>query len=298
MSGFTAVDLSQLPAPSIVEELDFETLFAAMLADLQARDVSYNALVEGDPAFIILEAAAYRELLIRQRVNEAARAVMLAYAQGADLENLGALSNVEPLILDPGDEAAFPPIPPTKEDDDDYRRRIQLAPEGISTAGPEGAYIFHALSADGDVLDVAATSPAPGEVVISVLSQIGDGTASAELIETVDTKLSDEGLRPLTDEVTVQSATIVNYSLEATILFKSGPDSAVVMASVQTAVDVYIAAHHALGVDVTLSGIYAALHQAGVQNAVLAAPVADLAIDADSAAFCTSVTLTDGGVNE
>lgn len=131
-----------------------------------------------------------------------------------------------------------------------------------------------------------------------MLSQIGDGTASPELIELVDLKLSDEGLRPLTDEVTVQSATIVNFSLAATIYFKSGPDSALVLESVQTAVDDYISAHHALGVDVTLSGIYAALHQPGVQNAVLAAPAVDLVIDPDSAAYCTGVTLTDGGVNE
>ena len=46
-----------------------------------------------------------------------------------------------------------------------------------SVAGPTGAYEFHALSADGDVKDAAATSPAPGEVVVTVLSRTGDGAA-------------------------------------------------------------------------------------------------------------------------
>ena len=79
MAGsFTAVDLSRLVAPTVVETLDFETIFAAMLADLQARDSAFSALVESDPAYKILEVAAYRELLIRQRVNDAGRAVMLA----------------------------------------------------------------------------------------------------------------------------------------------------------------------------------------------------------------------------
>lgn len=65
--GFTAVDLSQLPAPSVVETLDFETILQAMLDDLLARDPDFSALVESDPAYKILEVAAYRELLLRQR---------------------------------------------------------------------------------------------------------------------------------------------------------------------------------------------------------------------------------------
>ena len=64
------------------------------------------------------------------------------------------------------------------ESDPDFRRRIQLAPEGFSVAGPEGAYIFHALSADPGVLDACATSPSPGEVVVTVLARAGDGTAA------------------------------------------------------------------------------------------------------------------------
>ncbi len=35
------------------------------------------------------EENAYREVIWRQRVNEAARAVMLAYATGADLDQIG-----------------------------------------------------------------------------------------------------------------------------------------------------------------------------------------------------------------
>lgn len=298
MPGFTAVDLSQLPAPDVVESLDFETIFAAMLADLQARDSTFSALVESDPAYKILEVAAYRELIIRQRINEAAKAVMLAYAEGDDLVNLGALMNVSQLLLEPGDENAVPPIPPTYETDTDFRRRIQLAPESFSVAGPEGAYIYHTLSADADVLDASAISPSPGEVLVSVLSRIGDGTASPTLLATVEAALTDEDVRPLTDSVTVQSATIVDYVVTATIYFYAGPDSAVVMSTAQQAIDDYVASQHRIGLDVTLSGIYAALHQPGVQRVELAAPAADIVIDRESAANCSAITLTDGGVDE
>ena len=91
MAGaFTVVNLSQLPAPNVVESLDFETILAEMIADLQGRDPTFTALVESDPAYKILEVCAYRELLMRQRVNESAKAIMLAYATGADLDQLGA----------------------------------------------------------------------------------------------------------------------------------------------------------------------------------------------------------------
>ncbi len=142
MSTFTAVDLSRLPAPEVVESLDFEVIFADMLATLQQLDPQFTALTESEPAYKLLQVAAYREMNLRQRANDSVRAVMLAYAKGADLDHLGALLGVQRYVLDEGNPALS--VPPTYESDADFRRRIQLAPEGFSVAGPEGAYIFHA----------------------------------------------------------------------------------------------------------------------------------------------------------
>lgn len=299
MAGsFTAVDLSQLAAPDVVETLDYEVILAAMVSDLQSRDPAFTALVESDPAFKILEVAAYRETLIRQRVNDGAKAVMLAYAGGADLDQIAANYNVERLVLDSGDPDAIPPVAPTLESDTDLRRRVQLSFEGFSTAGPVGAYVFHALGADPDVLDVSVASPAPGDVVVSVLSRQGDGTASTGLISAVDAVLSSDTVRPLTDNVTVQSATIVNYSVTAVLTVLPGPDGSVVLAQAQAALDAYIAETRRLGRDVTRSGLFAALHQPGVQNVTLTAPAADVVIADDEASFCTGTNVTVGGVGE
>jgi len=155
----TSIDLSQLSAPDVVDELSFTVIRDAMLADLAVRDPNLSNLPTSDPSYKVLEVAAYRELLLRQRVNDASVAVMLAYATGSDLDNLGALPwmNTPRLVVDPGDENAIPPIEPTYETNDDYRARLQLALEGFSTAGPEGAYLFHAKSASGLVKDVSAT---------------------------------------------------------------------------------------------------------------------------------------------
>lgn len=299
MAGaFTAIDLSRLPFPDVVETLDFEVIFAAMLADFQSRYPEFSALVESDPVFKVLEAAAYRELLIRQRVNEAAKAVTLAYAAGADLDQIAANFNVQRLVIVPANPDAIPPVEAVLEPDADLRRRVQLAFEGLSTAGPEGAYIFHALGAHPDVLDASATSPVPGEVLVSVLSRVGDGTPAAPVLAAVDTTLSAEDVRPLTDQVTVQAAEIIEFQVTAALTLYPGPDSAVVLADANARLADYLARNRRLGRDVTRSGIFAALHTEGVQNVALTQPAADLVITPTQAAFATATTVTVAGTAE
>jgi phage-related baseplate assembly protein len=65
----------------------------------------------------------------------------------------------------------------------------------MSVAGPSAAYEYFARSASGKVAAVRATSPAR-RVVIAILSSDGDGTASAELIATVQAAVNDEDARP------------------------------------------------------------------------------------------------------
>ena len=300
MSGYSAIDLSLLPVPDVVETLDYEVILAAMKADLAARapDLAAVLALESEPLVKLLEVCAYREVLIRARVNDAAQAVTLARATGTDLDNLAALFGVARLVINPGDPLAVPPVAATLESDADLRRRAQLALEGFSTAGPEGAYVFHALSADADVLDVSATSPSPGDVLVTVLSRTGSGTAPAPLLATVQAALNADDVRPLCDNVVVQSAAIVSYAITATLYFYPGPDSAVVMAAAQAAATAYAAAQHRIGRDVTISGLHAALHQPGVQRVVLTSPSAALTIGSAQASWCTAITLINGGVDE
>lgn len=295
-STFTAVDLSRLPAPAIVETLDFETIYADMLARLVALCPAFDATVESDPAVKLLEIAAYRELLIRARVNDAARAVMAAYATGADLDNLAALFGVTRLIIAPADPVTGAAA--VTESDDALRRRMILAPESFSVAGPTGAYIFHALSADARVLDASAISPAPGEVLVTILSRDGDGTAAPDLIAAVTAYLSDETRRPLTDALTVQSAEIVPFALDATITTFAGPDSAIVLAQSRAQLDAYLAESFRLGRDINRARLHAAMYCAGVQDIPIASPAATLVLGPTQAARCTGVTIGYGGVAE
>ncbi|MGJ8514674.1 hypothetical protein R84981_001129 [Carnimonas sp. R-84981] len=295
----SAIDLSRLPSPHVVEPLDVETIFSDMLANLKEKEPTLvNGLSDSDPAWKLLQVCAYREMIVRQRVNDAARAVMLAYAQGSDLDQIAALFGVERLVIDPGDESAVPPVPATYEGDDNLRYRTQISLDGISVAGPEGAYRFHALSVSGEVLDASATSPSPGEVLVTVLARAGNGKASKELLDQVNQSVNAENVRPLTDHVTVQSASIKEYRVKATLYLYAGPDAGVVIAAAKAGAEQYAKDRHLIGQDVTLSGVYGALQQPGVQRVELKEPNANIVIDRTEASFCTGIDITFGGVDE
>ena len=297
----TPIDLSRLAAPSVVETIDFETLYAERKARLvalypadQQAEVLATLALESEPLAILLQENTYREIVLRQRINDAARAVMLAYAQGSDLDHLASLFGVERLVVTPADPETGALA--VMESNTDLRKRTQIAPQGFSVAGPEGAYISHALNADGRVLDASAVSPAPCEVLVTILSRDGDGSAPQDLVDAVADALGDDNVRPLTDFVTVQSAEIVTYTVHASLITFPGPDSSVVIAEASAMLNAYIAETHRIGRTVPLSGIYAALHVAGVQRVELLAPVADIAIDRTQAPYCIGVTVEHGGI--
>ncbi|WP_046079990.1 baseplate assembly protein [Halomonas sp. HG01] len=300
MSG--TIDLSQLPAPDVVEALDYETVLAerkaallALVGESQRAEVEATLALESEPLTILLEENAYRELVWRQRVNEAARAVMIAHADDEDLDHLVANFEVERLTIDPGDPDATPPVPPTYESNTDLRLRAQRAFEGLSVAGPRAAYEFHALSADGRVADATATSPAPAEALVTLLSTEGNGAAIQDLIDVVDAALSAEDVRPVGDRLTVQSAEIIDYSVDATLYVYPGPEQEPILAAAQAGLTAYVTAQRRIGRDIRISAIHAALHVEGVQRVELAAPAADVVLDDTQAAHCTGTTVTIGG---
>lgn len=288
----SAVDLSRLPPPNVVEQLSFETIYATNLADLREILPDFDATVKSEPAVKLLQLFSYREMLVRQEFNDRARLLMIAFSTGGDLDHLGAIVGVGRLVLDPGDPEQG--IDPTYESDVDLRQRIVLAPESFSVAGPELAYVFHAKTADADVLDASATSPVPGQVVVAVLSRTGAGEASAELIAAVDA-VYGRAVRPLGDEVIVQSAEILDFAINATLFTFSGPDTGLVLEAARDRLDLYLAESRRLGRDITLSSIMAALTAAGVQRVALAAPAADVVCSPLQAAHCTAITIAHGG---
>lgn len=303
MSG--PIDLSRLPKPTVIEALDYETILEerkqkllSLVPEDRRQEVEETLALESEPLTIQLQENAYRELVWRKRVNEAAVANMLAFASDEDLDNLVANFDTERLMVDPGDPNAIPPVPPTYESNESLRLRSQQSWEGLSVAGPTKAYEFHALSADGRVSDARAISPTPAYVEVTLLSTEGDGTASQEIIDIVDAALSAEDIRPVGDRLTVQSATIVNYQVDATLYVYPGPEQEPILEAAQAALNKYLSDQRRIGRDIRISALHAALHVEGVQRVELAQPVADVVLDETEAAYCTNTSVVIGGSDE
>lgn len=294
------IDLTKVSAPAIVENVDFDTLLEQNKNQFKALHPDYDAValdLDSDTAAKLLQVSAYRETGIRARINAAAKATLLQYATEEDLDARAADFELTRKVITEADPSTTPPTPAVMETDDELRRRCRLKWEAITNAGSKGAYEFHVFNASTDIKDVSITSPNPGEVLVTILSKIGDGNADSDLIDTVITALDADTVRPMTDTVIVQSASISTYTVEATLTFYPGPDAQTVLQSAQSKIESYVTEQHLLGRDITLSGIYAALHQPGVQNVQLTFPVNDIANDDISVSYCNAITLTSGGQN-
>jgi phage-related baseplate assembly protein len=299
MSGFTPIALGQLPAPQVVDALDYETILAERQAELlgfyplaERPAIAARLALESEPLTKLLQENAYRELVWRQRVNEAALATMLAYATGADLEQIAARFNVQRLTITPANPSATPPVAAVLEGDDSLRERTQMAMEGLSTAGPRNAYIFHARSADGRVADATCTSPAPAEVLVTVQSALGAGTANAELLAIVAAYLSDEDRRPVADRLTVQSAEILEYSVTAVLHLNTvGPEGEPIRAAAEARLAALVNQRRRLGLEVNRSALDAALHIEGVRRVELP-DWADILATEAQAPYCTGYSVS------
>lgn len=291
----SAIDLSQLPAPQVVEDIDYEAAYQADLTTFREHmGDNWSATLESDPVTKLLEVGTYRKVLNRARINDAAKALMLAYAEKSDLDQLAANVNLKRLVVQAEDLTAVPPVAEVLEEDDALRERVQLAWEGLTTAGPRNSYILHARSASGQVADATVESPSPAVVEVVVLALGGDGTASAELLETVRVGLGDDDVRPVGDRVTVKSAEILPYQIDAKVyLAGTGPENEAVLAECRARLATWINPRRRLGVEVARSAIDAQLHISGVVRVELTGWV-DIRPTKAQAAWCEGFNVERG----
>ena len=307
-----SIDLASLAPPNVVEPLDYEQYLAALVGkiiayapvDLQEQLRATLAL-ESEPLTITSQAYAYREVLIRNRVNDAARALMLAYAEGADLEHLGALYDTPRLA---------------GENDTRYRSRIQQSYHRLAAAGPANAYKQHALSVSADIVDVDVWSEAPGQVTVAVLARAETSTASLDeeallvsealfgpppspqtawapaatdslILRQVQAALNAQDVRPLTDHVIVRAALIVPYQIHGVLEVLPGPDATLIKSRRISALKTHAATLARMRHDITLTGIIAAATEPGVKDVRISRPLANIPIGNGALAVCTRIDI-------
>ena len=289
MSRFTAIDLSQLPPPEILETLDFEVILAELKQDFKARWEAARAvndaipeydveLLEGDPAVMLLEAAAYREILLRARVNDGAKALLLAYSYGSNLDHLSSIYGVKR---------------EDNESDDRLITRTQAAPEAFSTGGPEGAYEFHAINVSPNIRQVAVLTPeeGSGEVHLIPLMNDGDGTPGQEIISAIYRKIAEKDIGLVTDIIVVRAPRVISYLIDVTLYHSSGPSAAALVEESRQNLKAYVASRRVIGADIYEAGIIAAAKVGGVIN-VISNLNGDVSVAIDEVAFCTEINIT------
>ncbi len=365
-----------LAIPEFVHE-DAQLIISEMKADIEQR--LNRSLAPADVEMLLINAFAYREMLIRGNINDTARQNLVDLARGAMLDYLGALVGITRLpasgavctliyTLVPGHTGITIPVgnriqsidgkviftttqefivpagtniknvsavasPAGKigngyaigdisvildplafvtgvsnaaeteggaddETDDEFRERIKLAPSAFSVAGPTGAYKFFAKSASPSIVDVAVTSPAPGEVNIYPLLENG-GIPGSDILDAVNAICNDEKVRPLTDTVNVLAPTSVDFTIIAQLIKLPDADTTDIEDAVQANIDVYIADRiNRLGIDVVRSQIIALCMVPGVYDVTLVEPAADIVATEEVFTNCTSVIATVTGTHD
>ena len=111
-----SLDLSQIPPPKVLQDVDYDTVLDTTRANFLQRDPNYISIIEADPGYLILEEMAYRIIKLMKKINNDAAAVLITHATGSDLDNAGARFSLQRM---------------TNETDDDFRNRIALRLETI-----------------------------------------------------------------------------------------------------------------------------------------------------------------------
>jgi phage-related baseplate assembly protein len=318
-SRYSVIRPDLLPTMQVLQTISTEDILAARMNQLISIWNKYdppNAAqydvgnLEFDPIKINQELNAYFELLVRDRVNQAARAVTLAFSTGSDIDAIASRypGGVPRLTVANGTWNG----PGTQEPDATYKARIWLSPNILSLAGPgQGvyeSYKFWALSApqfagELPLKDASAfTVPHTGNVYLALLPDAPINTTwlqdplnpnawslspgevvipSSNQIEAVYEYITAPymGRMGLTDVLNVIRPSVTNTTIDADIILFPGVDQATLMAETCAAVGQLITAINWIGADLTMMAFEGALAQSGVYNTIIRQPTGDVVVD-------------------
>lgn len=339
-SRFSVIRPDLLPAMRVLEQIDTEKILSNRMAQLVELWNSYdppNAAqydvggTEFDPIKISQELNAYFELMVRDRVNQAARAITLVYAVGSDLDAIasrypfGVPRKSTTTVVNGIETTVY-------ESDEEYRTRVWLSPNVLSLNGPGmgtyESYVFWAMSAPqpagtSDIKHAAAlTKRASGVVTIPLITTatfpdptiqytpdgrpiasitgIPDPTPSSTQITTVYRYINEEGTarKGLTDVVNVVKPKVIHTTIDVDVYSFPGIDPLTLMQNIGTSIHDLLIAIRWLGADLTILSLQGALALSGVYRSVIRSPSTDIAGEMDSVVYCTSVRVEYKGTGE
>lgn len=253
------IDLGSLEPPQAIETPDDGAILADLKADLIGRypEIEPFLDLENEPVTKVLETAAYRELILRARINDVLRSRLIAFAEGADLEHLAAFYEVARL---PG------------EQDEPFRERIFLEMKARSPGG--GAYWYEAAARRADVRVKSAIvwrETLLPIIHIAILSTDDGGIPSPDLLEAVSAVVQSPTVRLVNDTVIVEAAVSQTTAIEADIWLLPNA-AATVLDQLAPALRAAWDQESGIGFDLEPSWLEARLHQPGVKRVGIVSP--------------------------
>lgn len=180
-----------------------------------------------------------------------------------------------------------------EEDDTAYAERIRNLPEGLSTAGPEGAYISLTHEASSLVYDAVLKSPKPNEIDIYVAGV--QKVLSTEEKQKITAYLSDVNKRPLNDKVTIKDPTVQNYSLGVTYyLYKNYSQNVTTLEKEFKEKLTNLTNSLKIGEKLNGQDVIAIAKTLGIKNVVVTG-ISEDAMPETALSICSSITLSFGG---
>ncbi|WP_375618473.1 baseplate J/gp47 family protein [Bartonella sp. AC134YNZD] len=271
--------------PKIIEELSVEAIlqqkFTRLTELFAAHHIPYNVEKTAyDPVVIQLQAAAYEELLLRQRINEVARDNLLEFARGTSLDHLGDFHGVTRLL---------------DEDDERFRRRIRLNRQGHSTGGTAPRYQYFALTSDIRVKDAFVYRVGKSPLIhVALFSDSPSGMADEALIAKVQAALDEPHVKMTNDDIFVKSAVQRMIDISADLWLLADEGSLVLERAVQNLREEWGRAQK-LGRDLCLSWIVSRLMVEGVHHVNITQPCGDIFVAPDEAVALGEITLSQRG---
>ncbi len=287
------INLDNVPLPKAVETLSIQGILDASIAEINRRDNSFAEALqsEGEPVRILLQAMAYREFLIRQRINDSAEAVFLATATGTDLDNLAAFWGLQRRTVTSGSTMRL-------ENDSDFRTRVVQSSAALSVAGSQSSYEALATASNDLIFRSSARRTSPGAVTVTLLPYIDQESSviTSEIQTQVVQYLQERS--PMTDTITVEVASIVDVQVTAAITLYAGPDSGAVETQIKANLQNLAQDRYAIGQSLPANIIIGSMYIQGVTNTItLSAPATDtsasvsqaIKLDADAATLTFTV---------
>ncbi len=324
-------DFNALPSPDVILSVDFETLFQERKKRFIEIAPQYKSVLEleSEPLVVALQLESYRELMLRNRLNQALKSNLLAKATGGDLDHLGVF---------------YGTLRSKNEEDETYRMRIRDRTIASSTAGSKSHYRSRAIEvAPTQIKDVEVDNPLHlndqirnnGVVRISVLvryvlqvkeqkeqafteecshhyikqvsvditpvilnsvlidpdKESDEEIDVALIVDKVRTAVSSDSVKVLTDTLKVAAAELVPINVDAEIHLKEDTPDLVFDNLIQQLISQW-EQDLSLGLDLTPSWLNAQLHREGVGNVELKSPTQLQHIALNQCAVPKTITLS------